>query len=138
MRRGTDGIGLVVAAAASLCAGCPGRGDTTAAPSADAVLTGATLCLPKSSCGCFGGECVAGRLEPRDELANRVVLEGEPNPDAIGLRIEVCPDPSNDLTECIQMIDVSLTCTVTCTERAERFVDPGYRCGFRSGACGRL
>ena len=138
MMQGWGGVGLAVAAAAAIGAGCPGRGDTTAAQPADVVLSGATICLPKSSCGCFGGECVAGRLEPRDELANRVVLEGEPNPEAIGLLFEVCPDPSSGLTECIQTIDVSLTCTVTCTDRAERFVDPGYRCGFRNGACGRL
>ncbi len=130
--------GLGTALAAVLGAGCPGRGDTTAARPADVVQSSSTICLPKSSCGCFGGECVAGRLEPRDELVNRVVLEGESNGEAMGLLFEVCPDPSNDLTECVQMIDVSLTCTVVCSNRSDRFADPGYRCGFRNGVCEKL
>jgi hypothetical protein len=137
-------IGLAVAATAAIGAGCPGRGDTTAAlqpgnrPQTDAPQADAPLCLPKSSCGCFGGECVAGRLEPRDELVNRVVLEGETREGVIGLLFEVCPDPSNDLTECVQTIDVSLTCTVVCSDTPGRFADPGYRCGFRNGVCGKL
>ena len=144
MMPGRGWSGLAVAAATAIGAGCPGRGDTTVAlepgntPQTDAPQTDAPLCLPKSSCGCFGGECVAGRLEPRDELGNRVVIEGETREGVIGLLFEVCPDPSNDLTECVQTIDVSLTCTVVCSNRSDRFADPGYRCGFRNGVCGKL
>ena len=139
MMPGRGWSGLAVAAVAAIGAGCPGRGDTTAAPQpVDVVQTSGTICLPKSSCGCFGGECVAGRLEPRDELGNRVVIEGETREGVIGLLFEVCPDPSNDLTECVQTIDVSLTCTVVCSNRSDRFADPGYRCGFRNGVCGKL
>jgi hypothetical protein len=154
MMRGRGWSGLAVAAAASIGTGCPGRGDTTAAhqparasqtdapqtdaPQTDAPQTDAPLCLPKSSCGCFGGECVAGRLEPRDELGNRVAIEGETQDGVIGLLFEVCPDASNDLTECVQTIDVSLTCTVVCSDPPDRFADPGYRCGFRNGVCGKL
>jgi len=142
--RGRGWSGLALAAAASLGTGCPGRGDTTAAhlpgnaSPTDAPPTDAPLCLPKSSCGCFGGECVAGRLEPRDELVNRVVIEGETRDGVIGLLFEVCPEPSNDLTECVQTIDVSLTCTVVCSDPPDRFADPGYRCGFQNGVCGKL
>jgi hypothetical protein len=129
-----------VTLALSLAAGCAPRGEaavaapTEPAPAADPSL----VCLPRASCGCFGQECVAGRSELGADGRERFRVEGAP-PDALpGSVTEVCPNTANGLTECIRYVDLAQTCTVTCSIPPDLFSDPGYRCGFRDGVCGRL
>ena len=113
-----------------------------AAPPTHAVPACAELsgpqCLPRASCGCFGEECIAGRVEPVNGGADRFVADGALESDGMAQLIEVCPNALNGLAECFTYVEVAQTCTVVCSDPPDHFSDPGYRCGFVDGACTRL
>jgi hypothetical protein len=120
-------------------AGC--SAPEAAAPPTHAVPACAELsgpqCLPRASCGCFGQECIAGRVEPVNGGADRFVATDASAADGLAQLVEVCPNTLNGLAECFTYVEVAQTCTGVCSDPPDHFADPGYRCGFVDGECTR-
>ena len=129
---------IAAVAFSALAAGrCGSRDAGAAAPSprpACAERSG-PQCLPRAGCGCFGGQCVRGRIEPASGGPDRFVVDGGAEPAETGVVVEVCPNEANGLAACVTYVELAVSCTVTCSAPPELFEDPGYRCGFVGGEC---
>jgi hypothetical protein len=131
-------VSLVLLALGVACGPAREDGSAPAHPVPACAELSGPQCLPQASCGCFGDQCIAGRVEPVNGGNDRFVPSDGAEADGVAQRIEVCPNGQNGLAECFTYVEVAQTCTGVCSAPPDLFDDPGYRCGFVDGECTKL